>query len=232
MWTSVLKYLAFLLIGIAFGIYGFGDYTQRETSDIEEFSPALVQRTEIPRAIEDLPSGSGEQYMEIIRGKDAEIARLREEVARMKALALTATVGDSKKESMQTVSIEEMAATEGESIRNRFKNRILTLPEEQIEEIKQSFYDDPYSAWGMEYQDNIQNFFAYTDPENQYYLQSIECKTKICRLEVLTNDESGWGELFFSMTHQDWYDSFTLQEESEYPGTLIYYLVGGDDDGG
>lgn len=228
----LLKYVAFLLIGIAIGIYGFGEYKQRGNPDIEKLVPAQAQERDFPPVVEELPSGSGEQYMEIIRGKDAEIARLREEVARMKALALTAAVSDSKKESMQTVSIEEMAATEGESIRNRFKNRILTLPEEQIEEIKQSFYDDPYSAWGMEYQDNIQNFFAYTDPENQYNLQSIECKTKICRLEVLTNDESGWGEFFFSMTHQDWYDSFTLQEESEYSGTLIYYLVGGNDDGG
>ena len=229
---SLLKYLAFLLIGIAIGIYGFGEYTQRGNPDIEKLVPAQAQEKDFPPVVEELPSGSGEQSMEIIRGKDAEIATLKAEIARMKALAVTAAANDSKKESMQTVSIEEMAATEQESIRNRFKSRILTLPEEQIEEIKQSFYDDPYSKWGMEYQDNILNFFGTADPENQYHLQSIECKTKICRLEVITNDESGWREFFFSMTHQDWYEGFTLQEESDYPGTLIYYLTGGDDNGG
>ncbi len=37
---------------------------------------------------------------------------------------------------------------------------------------------------------------------------------------------------YFSMTHQDWYDSFTLQEESDYPGTVIYYLMRDEADGG
>ncbi len=232
MWMSVLKYLALLLMGIAIGIYGFGGNTQRESSDIEKSAPALVQRIDIPRMIEKLPSGSGESYLEIIREKDEEIAKLKAEIAQMKALAESTITKESQSGSIQTMSVEEFANSLGQRFKNQFRNRVLTMSDEQIAELKQSFYGESYSTWGMEYQDRILDFFGTADTESQYHLQSIECKTKVCRLEVNTENESGWREFYFSMAHQDWYESITLQEESDYPGTLIYYLMRDEDDGG
>jgi len=231
MWNSTLKYLAFLLLGMAIGFYGFGEYTRPETPAIEKSPPAQAKVTIETPIIEKLADGSDEQYLEIIRDKDEEIANLKAEIARMKTLAETTAVRGSENDSLQTMSVEEMAASVGESLKNQFKNRVLTMPDEQMEEFKQSFYDEPYSEWGMEYQENILDFFATTDNADQYYLQSVECKTKSCRLEVNTENTPGWREFYFSMTHQDWYDSFTLQEESDYPGTQIYYLVRDENDG-
>ena len=227
----ILKYLAFLLIGIAIGIYGFGDYRQREISDIEKLAPARAQEREIPRVIEESRGGSNEHYLEIIREQDEEIAILKAEVSRMKVFAEKSDTNDSKNGSVETISLEEMASNVGLSLRNQFRTQVLTMPDEQMEEVKQSFYDEPYSSWGMEYQDRILNFFGTGDNEGQYHLQSIECKTKACRLEVTTENESGWREFYFSMTHQDWYESFTLQGESDYPGTVVYYLLRDEDDG-
>jgi uncharacterized protein YbcC (UPF0753/DUF2309 family) len=232
MWISILKYLVFLLLGMAIGFYALGEYTRPESPVIEKSPPAQARATVEPRVVEQLADVADDQYLETIRGKDEEIANLKAELARMKTLAETTAVRSSDNEAMQTMSVEEMAATVGESLRNQFKNRVLTMPEEQMEEFKQSFYDESYSEWGMEYQENILDFFATTDNADQYYLQSVECKTKSCRLEVNTENTPGWREFYFSMTHQDWYDSFTLQEESDYPGTQIYYLVRDEDGGG
>ena len=226
---SILKYLVFLLLGMAIGFYALGEYSRPETPVVDKSPPARALVMVEPRVVEKLADGSDEQYLAIIRDQDEEIASLKGELARMKTVAETAAVRNSENKSMQTMSVEEMAATVGESLRNQFKNRVLTMPEEQMEEFKQSFYDEPYSEWGMEYQENILDFFATTDNADQYYLQSVECKTKSCRLEVNTENSPGWREFYFSMTHQDWYDSFTLQEESVYPGTLIYYLVRDED---
>ena len=231
MWISILKYLVFLLLGMAIGFYALGEYTRRETPVIDKPAPTQAQAMVEPRVVEELADGSDEQYLAIIRDQDEEIASLKAELARRKTVAETTVSRNSENEAMQTMSVEEMAATVGESLRSQFKNRVLTMPEEQMEEFKQSFYDEPYSEWGMEYQENILDFFATTDNADQYYLQSVECKTKSCRLEVNTENTPGWREFYFSMTHQDWYDSFTLQEESDYPGTQIYYLVR-DEEGG
>ena len=230
--SLILKYLAFLLIGIAIGIYGFADYGQRDAADIEKSAPARAQEREIPRVIEELPGDSGKRYLGIIREQDEEIASLKAEVARMKALAEKTITNESQNGSVQTMSVEEMASNVQNLLRDQFKNRVLTMPDEQMENFKQSFYDEPYSGWGMEYQDRILDFFGTTDTDGQYHLQSIECKTKACRLEVNTENESGWREFYFSMTHQDWYDTFTLQEKTDYPGTIIYYLMRDEDDGG
>lgn len=227
-----LKYLAFLLLGMVIGVYALGEYTKRQTSPIEEFASVQAQVSEEPPVIVEYPKNSGEDFLDIIRGKDAEIANLKTEIARMKTLADTAAAKDSQKEFIQTMSVEEMAATVGESLRNQFKNRVLTMSDDQMKAIKQSFNDEPYSEWGMAYQENILNFFRAADTGNQFYLQSVECRTKSCRLEVNTENDSGWREFYFSMTHQDWYDSFTLQEESDYPGTVIYYLMRDEADGG
>ena len=229
MWVSLLKYLVFVLLGIAIGFYALGEYAQQEPLGIEKSSPTQARtqarETVTPRVVEKLANNSDEKYLEIIHDQDNEIANLKAEIARMKTLAETTAAKSSENKSVQTMSMEEMSATVGESLRNQFKNRVLTLPDEQMEELKQSFYDEAYSEWGITYQDNIMDFFGSADSENQYILQSLECKTKSCRMEVNTENVSGWREFYFSMTHQDWYDSFTLQEESDYPGTLIYYLI-------
>lgn len=231
MWIPTLKYLVFLLLGIAIGVYVFGEYTQRETSSVEDMIPVQTREARTPRIIETPVDGSDEELLETIRGKNAEIANLKAEIEQMRALVATADVNNSQNESMQTMSVEEMAVTVGESLKRQFKNRVLTMPDEEMEEIKQSFYDELYSEWGMAYQNSIMDFFAAADTGGQYYLQSVECKTKSCRLEIHTENMTGWREFYFSMTHQDWYDSFTLQEESDYPGTVIYYLIRGYGDG-
>ncbi|MCZ6715521.1 MAG: hypothetical protein O6946_00495 [Gammaproteobacteria bacterium] len=176
MWGLILKYLAFLLIGIAIGIYGFADYGQRDAADIEKSAPARAQaqEREIPRVIEELPSDSGKRYLEIIREQEEEIASLKAEVARMKALAEKTVTNDSQNGSVQTMSVEEMASNVQNLLRDQFKNRVLTMPDEQMENFKQSFYDEPYSGWGMEYQDRILDFFGTTNTDGQYHLQSIE----------------------------------------------------------
>lgn len=46
-----LKYLAFLLLGIVIGVYALGEYTQRQTSPIEEFASVQAQASEEPPVI-------------------------------------------------------------------------------------------------------------------------------------------------------------------------------------
>ena len=229
---SLLKYLAFLMIGIAIGIYGYGDYTQRETFDIEKFATAQTQDKEIPKVFEELPSGPGEPYLEIVRKQDEEIAHLKAEVAQMKTAAQKPASENSQYEPMQIMSFEEMTDSLQETLRNQFRNRIFIVPEKMMRQLKEEFLEESYSTWGMEYQDKILDFFVTADAENQYYLQNIECKTKICRLEVNTENGAVWRQIYSSMTHQDWYSSITFQEESDYPGTVIYYLMRDEDFGG
>jgi len=128
MWSLILKYLAFLLIGIAIGIYGFAEYGQRDAADIEKSAPARAQEREIPRVIEELPADSGKRYLGIIREQEEEIASLKAEVARMKALAEKTVTNDSQNGSVQTMSVEEMASNVQNLLRDQFKNRVLTMP--------------------------------------------------------------------------------------------------------
>lgn len=126
---------------------------------------------------------------------------------------------------LRTMNMQTFEESMKTQFTDQFKSVVLQLEGERLEDIKQSYNNSSEkNEWSNQYENSIANFLATHDENGDHYLQSLNCNTNVCRLEVNTNDSDNWNSLYAKMTNESWYQSITVQEKSEYPGNVIYYL--------
>jgi hypothetical protein len=126
---------------------------------------------------------------------------------------------------LRTMNMQTFEESMKTQFTNQFKGVVLQLEGQRLEDIKQGYASsNEKNEWSNQYENSIAEFLATQDMNGDHYLQSLDCNTNVCRLEVNTNDTNSWNRLYAKMTNQTWYKSITVQEKSEYPGNVIYYL--------
>jgi len=126
---------------------------------------------------------------------------------------------------LRTMSMEDFESSMKTSFTDQFKGVVLELEGKRLEDVKSSFTTSiEKNEWSNEYENSIANYLSEHDQNGDHYLQSLSCNVSVCRLEVNTNDSEQWNSLYARMTRESWYESITIQEKSDYPGNVIYYL--------
>ncbi|MEP1740931.1 MAG: hypothetical protein ABJI60_20920 [Kangiellaceae bacterium] len=126
---------------------------------------------------------------------------------------------------LRTMNMQTFEESMKTQFTDQFKGIVLQLEGQRLEDIKQSYNNSSEkNEWSNQYENSIANFLAAHDENGDHYLQSLNCNTNVCRLEVNTNDADNWNSLYAKMTNESWYQSITVQEQSDYPGNVIYYL--------
>ena len=132
---------------------------------------------------------------------------------------------DEPEAQLKTMNMQTFEESMKTRFTDQFKGVVLQLEGQRLEDIKQSYNNsNQKNEWSNQYENSIANFLAAHDENGDHYLQSLNCNTNVCRLEVNTNDSDNWNRLYAKMTNEPWYKSITVQEKSEYPGNVIYYL--------
>ena len=108
---------------------------------------------------------------------------------------------------------------------DRFKGVILEISGKELESMKNAYNaTSDKNEWSNKIESSISSFLAENELEGEHFIQGLNCNTSICRLEVNTNNNETWNTLYASMAQEPWYDTITMQENSDYPGNHIYYL--------
>ena len=126
---------------------------------------------------------------------------------------------------LKKMTMQDFEESMKDSFVDRFKGVVLELSGSELEAIKKSYSDSSdKNDWSYQYENSITNFLSANDLNGDHFVQTINCNTQICRLEINTNDDESWSSLYASMTQQPWYKTITVEENSDYPGNHIYYL--------
>jgi len=132
---------------------------------------------------------------------------------------------DQQAQSLKKMTFKDFENSMKESFTERFKGVVIELSGEKLNDIKNAFSQSQNTDnKSVQYENSISNFLAENNTNGDHFIQSLRCNTHICRLEVNTNNNESWNTVYASMTQQSWYESITVQEASEYPGNIIYYL--------
>ncbi|MBV1910736.1 MAG: hypothetical protein KUG78_15645 [Kangiellaceae bacterium] len=130
----------------------------------------------------------------------------------------------------ETSQLQKMSYTDFEhsmktSFTDQFKGVVLQFEGKRLEDIKKSYQSSSdKNEWSAEYENRLASYVTENDINGDHFIQSLDCNSSICRLEVNTNDSQNWDQLYSALTRETWYESITIQEKSDYPGNVIYYL--------
>jgi len=132
---------------------------------------------------------------------------------------------ENRPNNLKVIGFKEFEEEMKESFLNRFKGVILQLKGHELDMFKNSFtLSNETNEWSSVFESSVTSFLTDNNNNGDHFIYSLSCKTTICRLEVNTNNLDSWNSLYASMTYQPWYESITIQENSDYPGNIIYYL--------
>ena len=178
------------------------------------------------------------QYQNILQDRDLEIIKLQTQIASLSKQnqlsdndeinsdeKLSAESNQVKDPTLKKMSMKDFEESMKDSFVDRFKGIVLEISGEELDAMKKTFSEtNERNEWSNRYEESIANFFADNDRDGEHFIQSINCNTKICRLEINTNNDATWNTLYASMTEEPWYKTITLEEDTGYPGNHVYYL--------
>lgn len=128
------------------------------------------------------------------------------------------------KPALKNMTFSDFEDSMKQSFTDRFKNVVLQMSEE-LENVKTSFEQSTdTNEWSSNYESLISSYLAEHNSNGDHFVESLSCNTRVCRLEVNTTDEGSWDSLYAGLTSQSWFESLTVQEQSDYQGNVIYYL--------
>lgn len=128
------------------------------------------------------------------------------------------------KPALKNMTFSDFEDSMKQSFTDRFKNVVLQMSEE-LENVKTSFEQSTdTNEWSSNYESLISSYLAEHNSNGEHFVESLSCNTRVCRLEVNTTDENSWDSLYAGLTSQSWFESLTIQEQSDYQGNVIYYL--------
>lgn len=214
-------------------IHASGD-DQNANDIIDESSSFETER--ISDNLESTPDYV-QDYQKIIDAKNRQIAELKKQLSAIsntppktphaKQQNQETRLAESKngEQKLRKMTFKDFENSMKESFTDRFKGVVIELSGERLEDLKRAFSQSEESdEKSIEYEQSISSFLAENNSDGDHFIQSLQCNTHICRLEVNTNNNESWNSVYASMTQQSWYQSITVQETSEYPGNIIYYL--------
>jgi len=173
---------------------------------------------------------------QIMDKKDRQIARLKvllsSDSKNLQEIVQQNKIDDPQKQLTKTksTSLKKMTFKDFEdsmkvSFTDQFKGIVIELSGDKLDDLKNAFsQSDETNEQSIQYENAILNFLAENNASGDHFINSLRCNTHICRLEVNTNDNESWSTTYAAMTQESWYASITIQEESDYPGNIIYYL--------
>ncbi len=228
---SVIKYLMSFVIGISIGFFVFSN--QNAVQPSEEEITSTIEREYSPPVFKEIPvtdvTASKEDISDVVDSKDRIIDRLKK---RIESLELKlSSIAENNPEELQTepkltkLSMKELRKRMNNDFKDKFKGMVVESSERELSNMKRAFESDQTeNQWSKQYTENINDFLDNGDIASEHFIQNIECKSHMCKLEISSNNDESWGKLYSSMTEQDWYQSITFMEKSEYPGFYVYYL--------
>jgi len=213
------------------------------TADTQQQRQASSTKAELPvhesQFGQTLELSDHEYYQNIIKARDAQIANLNSQLASFsdrqnqlpnqlsKKKQSPATIGDdvNNDPQLKKMSMQDFEKSLKDSFADRFKGVVLELSGNELKALQDSYSNSSdKNDWSYQYENSIARFLTENDQNGDHFIQTIGCNTKICRLEINTNNDETWNTLYASMTLQPWYKTITVEENSDYPGNHIYYL--------
>jgi len=230
---SLLTNLSILILGIVIGYWLF--FTPQITDTIKQQNP--IELSEIEFQHEN-------NHLQTATAQDQRIAQLLEEIKQLKTKLNQLThkksltvqnpsnqlkngiASKTVDNNLTKMNIEDFNNMMQKSILSRSRSIILQFDNNRIEELKKDFENLPApDEWSTNYQDKISQFITENDNSGDLFINSVDCRISLCRLEVNTNGSQQWEELYLKMSQQAWFQSVTIQEKTDYPDTIIYYLI-------
>ncbi|MCW8876263.1 MAG: hypothetical protein OQJ89_15395 [Kangiellaceae bacterium] len=126
----------------------------------------------------------------------------------------------------QALSSEQLGEQALKHVEMLMRKRVMEISGEQLEDFEQRFAQtDSSSDWSRDYQVKLESFIQKNNEKGTHYIQDLRCKSKLCRLEIGSDDHSAWNSLVGEMINQNWYSSLMLQKpQVTESGTLLYFL--------
>lgn len=235
---SVLLNVFLFLIGFASAAswFHFTADTQQQPQASSITAELAVHETQFNQNLE---SPDNENFQNIIKAKEAQIVNLKSQLASfsnkqnqltnqfLKKTQSEAAMGDATNNDPQLkkMSMQDFEESMKDSFVERFKGIVLELSGNELKAVKESYSNSSdKNDWSYQYENSIAHFLTENDRNGDHFIQTINCNTKVCRLEINTNNDESWNTLYASMTLQNWYKTITVEENSDYPGNHIYYL--------
>lgn len=234
---NLLTHLLAFALGITASYIVFSYTTNTTTQENKDETMILSESLDT----EDSPmekTNNFQDYQQLIDDKNSQIAQLKRQlstISKAPSTVMQSDKGDDQKDQLaesnknnsrlKKMTFEDFEDSMKESFTDRFKGVVIELSGEKLDDIKQAFsQSDETNEKSVQYENSISNFLAENNSDGDHFIQSLRCNTHICRLEVNTNNNDSWNVVYGSLTQQSWYESITIQEASEYPGNIIYYL--------
>lgn len=234
----VILNVTLFLLGFAFAAswFHYGADKQQSPQATSNKSDLPVYETQLNLA---LKSQEQENYRNIIKNKEAQIATLKSQLAQLSdeqhpltnrlsnKIPSDSAINNDKKNDplLKKMSMQDFEESMKDSFVNRFKGVVLELSGNELEAVKKSYSNSTdRNDWSNNYENSIASFLAENDLNGDHFVQTINCNTQVCKLEINTNNDETWSRLYASMTLQPWYKTITVEENSDYPGNHIYYL--------
>ncbi len=124
------------------------------------------------------------------------------------------------------MSIEDFNSMMQESFVSRSRSIIIQFDEDRLADLKSDFEElQETNEESMTFQDQLAQYIVDNDPLGSHFINAIDCKIAICRLEVNTSQMEAWEKLYLEMSQQAWFKSVTIEEPTEYPENIVYYLL-------
>ena len=161
-----------------------------------------------------------------LESKDQQIAQLKRALAESnKRLTKSKPSNEDKVQSLQSISMEDFEEKLKGSFRDRFKGYAIEISGDQLDNFRKAFEgEQSKETWSAEYENHINEFISNTDPNGLHYVEEVNCNKALCRLKVQSGETESWQRLYSEMTQQEWFNSITLFENTDDPGSHIYYI--------
>lgn len=232
MMNKLITHTIALLLG-AFVVFIFNRQSEAiKTSvsilnDDQESTSTRVQDTQSTYApINSLETSVSDQN--VIESLRFEISQLKNQLANEPNDNIeqqSTTQISQSEETVKKMTMKDFENQMKSSFTDQFKGVVLEMTGDRLDAIKASYNStSEKNEWSNQYENQIANYLNENDHSGDHFLQSLNCNINVCRLEVNTNDEQGWDSVYAGMMKEPWYKSITIQENSDYPGYVVYYL--------
>ena len=198
----------------------------QEKAYSESLSSPKQKQVESPVPLIKRPKKNNEAEVDSIKLLQSENQSLKKKIAELEKRLTTKQENLAASASHQAMSSEQLTEQAMEHLQMLMKKRVMEITDQQLEDFEQRFaQSDASSDWSKDYQVKLESFIQSNNEKGTHYIQDLRCKSKLCRLEIASDDHSAWSELVADMINQPWYSSLMLQKpQMTEAGTLLYFL--------
>ena len=244
---SYLKYALFLCCGVLLGYFLFAITAPSQATSplsVPPKSNILVDPTEPSPSASHLRKASGvpmpSATAALLADKNSEIKSLKLKLAKLTEGFHTLNANNARGSSatatqtsaMNILSMDDLHRKMEQQFEDQMKFTMIKLEGRRLKDIQDSFEQDTRrNDWSANYETKISEFIQTNDTNSLHFVENLECKSRICKLEITSADVDAWQQLFARMVQQDWYRTVNMVWKPDDDGRLTYYLprMGEDD---